>query len=107
VAVLSGNRLALDTRIAAVAVVFVLATVSTPMLCGWVVADSHCAITMDICHPAQSIDVGHAILFAPTPQLFSLHDVSRDAVLAIDDAYHAMVGRLGEAPDLPPPKTLA
>jgi hypothetical protein len=28
-------------------------------------------------------------------------------VLAIDDAYRARTGRLGEAPNLPPPKSLA
>jgi hypothetical protein len=61
---------------------------------------------MDICHPAQSIDLSHAPLFAPAPQLFSLSDVAREAVLAIDDAYRARAGRLGETPDLPPPKIL-
>ena len=104
---MSGNHTAPESRIAAVALVLVLATVSMPMRCGWVVADPHCAITMDICHPAQSVDVSHAALFAPAPQIFSLRDGARDAVLAIDDAYRAMAGRLGEAPDLPPPKTLA
>jgi hypothetical protein len=74
---------------------------------GWVIADSHCTITMDICHPAQSIQVSHAPLFAPAPPVFSLSDASRDAVLAIDDAYRARTGRLGEAPNLPPPRTLA
>ena len=105
-AVLSAKRCALDTRVAIVALAFVLAAVSMPMMSGWVVADSHCAITMDICHPAQSIEVSHAPLFAPAPQLFSMTDNSRDAVLAIDDAYRATAGRLGDAPDLPPPKTL-
>jgi hypothetical protein len=105
VAVLSGNRFALDTRIAIVAFAFILATVSIPMTGAWVVADSHCAITMDICHPAQSIDSAHGPLFAPAPQLFSMIFPSPDAVLAIDDAYLAMAGRIGEAPDLPPPKT--
>jgi hypothetical protein len=107
VAVLSASRFTLDTRTAALALAFVLATVSMPMMSGWVVADSHCAITMDICHSAQSIYVSHAPLFAPAPQVFSLSDASRAAVLAIDDAYRACAGRLGEAPDLPPPKTLA
>jgi hypothetical protein len=105
VAILSGNRLGLDTRLATVALALVLAAVSMPM-CGWVVADSHCAIAMDICHPAQSIDIGHASLFAPAPQLLSITEASRDTVLAIDDAYCATADRLGEAPDLPPPKTL-
>jgi hypothetical protein len=107
VAVLSGNRFPLDTRIAAVALAFVLATVSIPMMSGWVVADSHCAITMDICHPAQSLDISHAPLFASAPPLFLMTDASCAAILAIDDVYRAMAGRLGEAPDLPPPKTLA
>jgi hypothetical protein len=106
VAVLSGNRFALDTRIATIALALVLAVVSMPTVCGWVVGDAHCAISMDICHPAQSIDVSHAPLFAPVPHLYLVSEASRDAVLAIDDAYRAMAGRLGEAPDPPPPKTL-
>jgi hypothetical protein len=106
VAVLSGNRFALDTRIATIALALILATVSMPMVCGWVVGDAHCAISMDICHPAQSIDVSHAPLFAPMPHLHFVSEASRDAVLAIDDAYLAMAGRLGEAPDPPPPKSL-
>ena len=105
-AVLSVDRFALDTRIGAVALGLVLAIVSMPMMSGWVIPDSHCAFTMDICHPAQSIEVSHAPLFAPAPQPFSMTDNSRDAVLAIDDAYRATAGRLGDAPDLPPPKTL-
>jgi hypothetical protein len=107
VVVLSGNRIALDTRIASVALALVVAIVSTPMMVGgWVLADAHCAITMDICHPAQSIDVSHAPLLAPAPHLFPMSEASRDGVLAVADAYRARAGRLGEAPDLPPPKTL-
>ena len=105
-AVLSGYRFALDTRIATVALAFVIAMVGMPLVSGWVIADSHCAITMDICHPAQSADVGNAPLLAPVPQLFSRADIPR-TVLAIGDMYRAIAGRLGEAPDLPPPETLA
>jgi len=104
---LRSRRFALDTRVAAVALALILAMVSAPMICGWVVADSHCTITMDICHAAQSVDVSQAPLMAPAPRLFSMRDGSRDAVLAIDDCYQAMAGRLGEAPDPPPPKTHA
>jgi hypothetical protein len=104
--VLSGSRIALDTRIAAVAMAIIFGMVTVPMVSGWVVADTHCTITMDICHPAQSIDVSHASLFAPAPQLFTITEASRAIVVALDDAYRAMAGRLGEAPDLPPPKTL-
>lgn len=106
-AVLSGSRFALDARVAAVALVLVLATGSMPMTCGWVVADSQCATMADICHPAQSMNVSHAPLLAPAPQLFSLNDASRDLVLTIDDSYDAMAGRLGKGPDLPPPNALA
>ena len=104
---MSRSHFALDTRIATVALAMVLAVVSTPIVCGLVVTDSHAAITTDICHPAQSIDVGSAPLFVPAPQLFSFNGVSRDATHAIHDFYDMMAGRLGEAPDLPPPKTLA
>jgi hypothetical protein len=84
----------------------VLASVSTPMVCGWMIVDSHCAITMDICHPAQSLDVSSAPLFAPAPRLFSMNAVSCEAIRAIDDGYRTMAGRLGEAPDSPPPEIL-
>jgi hypothetical protein len=103
---LNRSRFAIDTRIAAMALAMILATVSMPMMTGWAIADSHSALTMDICHPAQWIDVSHAPPFAPAPHLFSMNDVAHDAVHAIDDAYLAMAGRLGEAPDPPPPETL-
>jgi len=107
VAVLIASRFALDTRIATVALALILAIVSFPLMCGWVVADSHRAITMDICHAAQAVDVSSAPLFAPAPRLFAMNEASREAVFAIRDSYYTMAGRLGEAPDLPPPKTLA
>jgi hypothetical protein len=71
------------------------------------IVDSHCAITLDICHPAQSIDVSSAPMFAPAPRLFSMGACSSEAILVIDDAYRTMAGRLGEAPDSPPPEMLA
>jgi hypothetical protein len=101
------SRFALDTRIATVVLAMVLAVVSMPIMCGWVVTDARAAITMDICHPAQSIDVSHAALFAPAPPLLSIDDGSRDAVLAIGDSSDPVAGRLGEAPELPPPETRA
>jgi len=107
VALLSRRRFALDTRIATVALAFVVAMVGMPMMSGWVIADSHCAITMDICHPAQTADVGHLPILAPTPQVLSMADLPRDEFLAIDDGYRAGAGRLCDAPDLPPPKVIA
>jgi len=104
---LSGHRFAIDTRVASVALALVLAVVSMPILSGWIITDEHCSITMDICHSAQSADVGHAPLFAFAPRLLSLSEAPRNAVLAIDDDYRAMIGRLLEAPDLPPPKSFA
>jgi hypothetical protein len=105
-AVLGANRGAIDTRVAIVALAFLLASVSMPVISGWVVADSHCAITMDICHPVQASDVSHAPLFAPAPQVVSMSEVSREAIIAIDDGYRVIAGRFGDAPDPPPPKTL-
>jgi hypothetical protein len=104
VAVLSTRRCAVDTRIATVALAAILALASMPMVCGWVVADSHYALSADICHPLQSLDVGSAPLPAKAPRLFSVSDTSRDAFVAIDDPDSMIAGRLGEAPDLPPPK---
>jgi hypothetical protein len=107
VAVLSPARFALDTRIATLALALVLAMVSMPMVCGSIAVDSQCAITTDICHPAQAADAGTAVLFAPAPRLFSMPGASRDAVLAIADSYDSLAGRLGEAPAPPPPETRA
>lgn len=104
---MNGSRVALDTRIATVALALVLAMVGMPIMSGWVLADARCAITMDICHPAQSIDVTHTPLLAAGPKPFSMNKASRDAVRSIDYGYRAMSGRLAEAPDLPPPKALA
>lgn len=101
------GRCALNTRIVPIAVALVLATVGMPMMCGWVVADSHCAVTMDICHPAQSMDVSGAAWLTPAPQLVALARPARDSLRATDHLYQAIEGRLGEAPDSPPPKTLA
>jgi hypothetical protein len=105
-AVLSSKRFALDTRIATVALAFAVAIVTMPMMCGLVITDAHCTITADICHPAQSVDAA-PVLLAPTPKLFSLPDILHDAALAHVGAYHSMVSRLGQAPDLPPPKARA
>ena len=103
---MTGRRCALDTRIATIALALVLAAISLPTVSGWVVADSRCAITMDICHAAQAADVSHAPLLATAPQLFSMSYPSGDALRAIGDGYRANTGRLSEAPDPPPPKRL-
>jgi hypothetical protein len=105
-AVLSARRFALDTRIVTVTLALVLAVVSMPMACGWVVADTRSAIAMDICHPTQSLDVSSAPLLVPAPRLDSINYVFDGAVLKIDEAYRGIAGRLGEAPDSPPPETL-
>jgi len=106
-ALLSRSRFALDTRVATVALALILATVSLPLIGGWIVTDSQCALTMDICHPAQTIEVGLVTLFAPAPQSFFLLDAPREGILACDDCYRAQGDRLGDAPDPPPPKNLA
>lgn len=105
--VLSASRFALDTRIATVVLALVLAMVGMPIVGGSMVVDSHCAITMDICHSAQSADLNTAALFASAPRLFSMIDGWHDAVLAVDNPYESLAGGLGEAPALPPPKALA
>ncbi len=106
-AVLRASRFAPYTRIATIALAVVLAIVSMPIVCGWVVADAHSAITMEICHPTQSLDVSAAPLLVPSPRLDSIKYAFDGAVLKIDDAYRGIAGRLGEASDPPPPETLA
>ncbi|HLI80166.1 MAG TPA: hypothetical protein VKV03_09295 [Candidatus Binataceae bacterium] len=106
-AVLNARHFALDTRIATVALALILATVTLPIVTGWVAADSHCAFTTDICHPAQAVDLSHAPLLAPAPYLIEEHLIAPDAILAIRDGYRSMTSRLSEAPASPPPKALA
>jgi hypothetical protein len=101
VVVLSHNRFALDLNNVGAALALVIAIVSMPMMCGWVIADSRCTLTMDICHPARSLDIGHAPLMAPAPLVLA---TTSDAVVSSVDGYRAMVGRLGDGPVLPPPK---
>ena len=106
-AVLSAQHFALDTRIATVALALILATVTLPIVTGWVASESHCCFSMDLCHPAQAVDVTHAPPLAPCPQKFSRNAAAPDAMLAIHDGYRSMTSRLNEAPASPPPKALA
>lgn len=102
-----GRRFALDARLTAFALALMIAIVGMPILNGWVVADSHCGITMDICHPAQATDIGHAPLLAPKAQPCAMNQAPREVFLAINDAYRESASRLCDTPDLPPPKTSA
>jgi hypothetical protein len=103
-AFLTRVRRASDTRLAAVALALVLAIVSMPMLSGIVMADCHCAITMDICHPIQPIDATPASLFAPPPQISSIVDAPRNTHQTIAHFHVASADRPAEEPDPPPPK---
>lgn len=98
------RSIALETRIAITALALVIAAVSLPLVGGWVLSDSHCCITTDICHPAQAADAVHGPLLAPVPAPYSEASMARDALLAIHDGYHRLNGRLREAPEIPPPK---
>jgi len=80
---LNSSRVALDTRVAAAALALILAIVSMPTLTVWVVEETHCCISMDICHPAQAVDVVHGPLLAPAPARFAKLSTVRDAMLAI------------------------
>jgi len=86
---------------------FIVAIVSMPTLCGILMADTHCAITTDICHPLQSVDVGPASMFAPPPRVFRTADAIQHLWLAIDFANGWSKSRLAEGPDTPPPKSLS
>jgi hypothetical protein len=97
----------LDTRIATAALALVLAIVSLPILSGWVACDAQCAISLDICHPAQSVDASHAPLFGSPPQIFTLIGCSQAAIFATDAGNLAITDRHGDAPEPPPPEILA
>jgi len=101
---LNQGRTALETRIATVALALVLVVVGLPTLTGWIIDEAHCCITMDVCHPVQAVNPVHGPLLAPAPAPFSKPSSARDAMLAINDGYRRLSGRLREAPDSPPPK---
>lgn len=84
----------------------VLAVVSMPMLSGLVIADLHCVITTDICHPLQPIDASPASLFAPPSQMPRVAELPRDTRQTIKTFQIVKIDRLGETPDPPPPKAL-
>ena len=106
-AVLNRNRFPSDTRLAALAIAFVVTIVSMPALSGIVMADSHCTITTDICHPLQSVDVSPASMFAPPPQVFRTAEVFHHSRLAINFANGSSLSRLADGPDTPPPERLS
>ena len=99
-------RFALDTRIATVALAFVLAMAALPTMSGWAIVDAHCAITMDICHTVPSTDVSHAGLLGLAPQLPAA-TYPRDSIRLNSDGCLSPISRDAERPDLPPPKFLA
>jgi hypothetical protein len=107
VAVLNRSRCASDTRLAAIAMAFIVAIVGMPALYGIVMADSHCAITTDICHPLQSVDVTPASMFAPPPQVFGAAEAPHHSRRAVNLARGSSVSRLAEGPDTPPPERLS
>jgi hypothetical protein len=96
----------LDSRIAAAGLALVLALASMPIFGGWVACDGPCAITMDICLSAQSIDVSHAPPFVSPPQFFTRAGFPAAAFLAIQNDYREMSGREADAPEPPPPEAL-
>jgi len=104
---LTKRSIALETRIATAALALVIAAVSLPLVSGWILSDSHCCITTDICHPAQAVDAVHGPLLAPAPEAFSKASMARDAMLVIDHGYKALNDRPSESPDSPPPKAQA
>jgi hypothetical protein len=104
---LNRSRFASDTRLAALAMAFVVAIVAMPTLYGILMADSHCTITTDICHPLQSVDLSPASLFAPPPQVFRAAEAVQPSRIAIKLANGSSLSRLAEGPDTPPPETVS
>ena len=105
-AVLSASRFAPDSRIAAAALAVIIAVVSLPLMGGWTVADARCALSMDICHPAQALDNAHAVLVVAAPIVIAARLSSPEQGWSIRCDYHVAVGRLCDAPEPPPPETL-
>ena len=71
-----------------------------------IAADSPPALTLDICHPLQTLTVSALPLFLPSPHDFvSETHLIVHALSEVDP--HSFLSRLADAPDSPPPKLSA
>ena len=105
---MSSRHFALDTRIATVGLALILVFLSLPVVSGWTLSnDSRCCVTTDICHPLQMADTVRLSVFGSPSAVFVNIEFPRDATREILNSYHAMSDRLRDAPEAPPPKSLA
>lgn len=104
---IANRRSARERRAVSIALAMIVGVMSMPVVYGIVFLDARCAITLDICHPLQSVDSSAPTLLAPpTPgvRIAGAHPQWRESV---DLAASEPLSRLAEAPDPPPPKARA
>ena len=105
---MSARQFALDAKIATVALALVLAFLSLPVVSGWTAGvDSRCCLTTDICHPLQATDITRLSVFGSPASVLIRVAFPRIAEDASASIYRVMSDRLGDAPEAPPPKSLA
>lgn len=83
-----------------------IAIAAVPIVYAAAGGGGRCSITLDICHPAQSISSSPAPMLAPPPagpRDFGVSPLDRESpdVFAL-----AHADRIADAPDPPPPKPL-
>lgn len=86
------------------AMAIIVAIAGVPILYGVVAGDTRCAITLDICHPVQSVSSSAAPLLAPPPAPMPITNAPlqlRERLVAFARAH---ASRPADAPDPPPPK---
>jgi hypothetical protein len=89
------------------AMAIIVAIAGVPILYGVVAGDTRCAITLDICHPVQSVSSSAAPLLAPPPApvpITSARFQLRERLAAFAPTH---ASRPADAPDPPPPKSRA
>ncbi len=91
----------------AAAMAFVMMMASLPSIGLIIVADpSGPSISMDVCHPLQSLETtsGTVLVARPAPRELDAEIVSQDEV---PQFVLILKSKFSEAPDPPPPKSLA
>jgi len=89
--------------IAAIVVAFALLFGGLPIVLGGNTENSTPAFTLDICHPAQALDVVSAPCCLPIPMMRAVADELAEGGLVAPSVV-AMATRAAEAPETPPPE---
>jgi hypothetical protein len=84
-----------------------IAVAAVPVFYGVIATDGRCALTLDICHPAQSVSSSPAPVIAPPPIAAPGAGARFPLSESLDAFEFAIASRPADAPDPPPPKRAA